>query len=349
MKTILKVIPILVLIFILKPAQARSHDDFTKVINKEYTVNPDAQVILDNKFGQIHCNNWDKNLVTIEVRITVSASSQASADKLFDLVDITSDGSPAKVETRTVINKGGFGGNSKINIDYMVNMPGTVNLNITNKFGNIYVNELSGKANLDISYGDMEVNKLLNTDNVIAIKFGKGTFQNITGAVVTMKYSDMKVEYAGSLFIDSKFSNLKASKIISLSLGFEGGNMEIENSTAITGKSKFSDLNVNHLDKKLELDIQYGSCDVGHIGADFTLVNITNKYGDVKVNIPSESSYKLDADLKFCDLDFPENQANFTQKITTNTAKSFRATVGKASNPEATVTVRSEFGNVSLE
>ncbi|MGA3014249.1 MAG: DUF4097 family beta strand repeat-containing protein [Bacteroidales bacterium] len=349
MKTILKVIPILVLIFILKPAQARSHDDFTKVISKEYPVNPDAQVILDNKFGQIHCSNWDKNIVSIEVRISVNASSQASADKLFDLVNITSDGSPSRVETRTVFDKGGFGGNSKINIDYMVNMPTTVNLNITNKFGNIYVNELSGKANLDIAYGDMEVNKLLNTDNVIDIKFGKGTFQNITGAVVKMVYSEMKVEYAGSLFIDSKFSNLKGSRIISLSMGFEGGNMEIQNSTAITGKSKFSDLNINHLDKKLELDIQYGSCDVSHIGADFTLINIINKYGDVNVNIPSESSYKLDADLKFCDLDFPEDQANFTQKITTNTSKSFRAIVGKAPNPEATVTVRSEFGNVSIE
>ena len=85
MKTILKIIPVLVLIFILEPVYARAHDDYTKVINKEYTVNPDAQVILDNKFGQIHCNNWDKNLVTVEVRITVTASSQESANKLLDL------------------------------------------------------------------------------------------------------------------------------------------------------------------------------------------------------------------------------------------------------------------------
>ncbi len=349
MKTILRIIPILALIFFLAPGDARAHDDYTKVIKKEYTVNPDAQVILENKFGQIHCNNWDKNLVSIEIRITVTASSQESANRLLGLVDIISNGSPTQVEARTVFGKEGFSGNSKINVDYTVNMPVTVNLNLTNKFGDVFLNDLSGKGNLTIAYGNMEVNKLLNTDNVIDIKFGKCTLQYITGAMVSMKYSEMKVEYAGSLFIDSKFSDFKGNKILSLAIGFEGGKMDIENSSAITGKSKFSDLSISHLDKKLDLDIQYGTCDVSEIAADFSLINIRNKYGDVKVNIPSAASYSLDAELKFCDLDFPEDQANLTQKITTNTSKSYIAIVGKKSNPEAKVNVRSEFGNVSLE
>jgi hypothetical protein len=349
MKTILKIIPVLALIFIIQPGYARAHDDYTKVIKKEYTVNPDAQVILDNKFGQIHCNNWDKNLVSIEVRITVNASSQESANRLLDQVDINCTGTSSQVEVRTVFSKEGFSGNSKINIDYMVNIPATVNLNITNKFGDVFLNELSGKANLTIAYGNMEVNKLLNTDNLIDIKFGKCTLQYITGAVVSMKYSEMRVEYAGSLFIDSKFSDLKGDKIVSLDITFEGGKLVVENSSSITGKSRFSDLSISHLDKKIDLNIQYGNCEVNQIAADFTLISINNKYGDVKVDIPSETSYVLDAELKFCDLDFPEDRAEFTQKITTNTSKSFKATIGKKQNPESNVNVRSEFGNVSLE
>lgn len=349
MKTILKIIPILVLIFILAPGDARAHDDYTKVIKKEYTVNPDAQVILENKFGQIRCNNWDKNLVSIEIRITVTASSQESANRLLGLIDIISSGTPTQVEARTIFGKESFSGNSKVNVDYMVNIPATVNLNLTNKFGDVFLNDLSGKGNLTIAYGNMEVNKLLNADNLIDIKFGKGTLQYITGAVVTMKYSEMKVEYAGSLFIDSKFSDFKGNKILSLAIGFEGGKIDIENSSAITGKSKFSDLSISHLDKKFDLDIQYGDCEVSQISSDFTLVNIRNKYGDVKINIPASASYTLDAEMKFCDLNFPEDQANLTQKISTNTSKSFIATVGKKPNPEAKVIVRSEFGNVSLE
>jgi len=349
MKTIYRILPILILIFILAPGKVRAQDEYTKVIKKEYPVNPDAQVILENKFGQIHCNNWDKNLVSVEIRITVTAHSQQSANKLLDLVTIISNGTPSQVETRTVFSKEGFSGNSKVNVDYTVNIPATINLNLTNKFGDVFLNELSGKGNFDIAYGDIEVKKLLNSDNVIDIKFGKGDMQYITGAMVSLKYSEMKVEYAGSLFVDSKFSNLEGNKIVSLSIGFQGGKVDVENTSAITGKSKFSDLNIGHLDKKIDLDIQYGNCDVDRISADFTLVSVRNKYGSVTVNIPSGTSYNLDAELKFCDLDFPEDQANFTQRITTNTSKSFRATVGKKPNPEARVIVRSEFGNVSIE
>lgn len=349
MKTIYKFLPVLLLIFILFPGRVSAHDDYTKVIKKEYTVNPDAHVILENKFGQIHCNNWDKNLVSIEIRITVTASSLETANKLLDLVNIISNGTPSQVETRTVFGKEGFSGNSKVNVDYTVNMPATVNLNLTNKFGDVFLNDLSGKGNLNIAYGNMEVNKLLNSDNVIDIKFGKGTVQYITGAMVSLKYSEMKVEYAGSLFVDSKFSNLEGGKIISLSLGFEGGKVDVDNSSAVTGKSKFSDLSFSHIDKKIDLDIQYGNCDVDQLAADFTLVSVRNKYGDVSVNIPAGASYTLDADLKFCDLDFPEDQAIITQKIVTNTSKSFKATVGKNNNPVAKVVVRSEYGNISLE
>ena len=348
MKTIYKFLPILLLIFILFQGKASAYDESSKVIKKEYTVNPDARVLLDNKFGQIHINNWDKYMVSIEIRITVGASSPEKAQKLLDLVTIVSEGTPSNVQIRTMLSKD-FSDNKKLSVDYTVNMPSTIMLNLTNKFGDVFLNELLGKGNFNISYGNIEINKLMNSNNVININFGKGDIHYITGAMVSLKYSDLQVEYAGSLYVDSKFSNLEGIKIISLSLGFEGGKLDLDNSSVITGKSKFTDLSISHLDKKIDLDIQYGNCDVDQISADFTLVSIRNKYGHVSVNIPSGTSYSLDADLKFCDLDFPEDQAIFTQKIITNTSKSFRATVGKKTNPEAKVIVRSEFGNVSLE
>lgn len=349
MKTIYKLLPILFLIFIIPPKKVRAHDDYTKVIKKEYSVNPNAQLLLDNKFGEIHCNNWDKNVVSVEVRITVTASNQEKATKLFDLVNITWEGSPSNVQVKTNFDKEGFSGNSKVSVDYTVYMPSTLDLNLTNKFGDVFVNELTGKGNIYVSYGNAEINKLMNSNNVVDIKFGKGDIHYITGAMVSLKYSEFTVEYAGSLFVDSKFSNLDAGKIISLSFGFEGGKLDIENSSVVTGKSKFSDVSVGHLDTKIDLDIQYGNCDVNEMGSDFTLISVKNKYGSVSVNIPSGTSYILEADLKFCDLDFPEEEANLNQKIIENTSKSYKGTVGKDSSPSAKVVVRSEFGNVSLQ
>jgi hypothetical protein len=228
-------------------------------------------------------------------------------------------------------------------------MPTTINLDLSNKFGDIFINELGGKGKINLGYGNMEVNKFSNPDNLLDIKFSKANVKSINGAVVNLKYSEMELGYAGSIRLDSKYSNLDADKIISLSVDFEGGKLNMENSSVIESKSKFSDLNITRLEKSLTLDIQYGNCDVHEMAAGFTSINIRNKYGNVDIGLPANANYALDAELKFCELDFPEEKANITQKIITNTSKSYKANIGKEVTPTSKIFIRSEFGNVSLE
>ena len=111
----------------------------------------------------------------------------------------------------------------------------------------------------------MEVNKLTNSDNVLAIKFGKADIKFIQGAVLTLKFSDIRIEYAGSLMLDSKYSTIDASEVISISGSYEGGKLNMENSTAFDSKSKFSDLHITRIAKTLNFDIQYGNCDVNEM------------------------------------------------------------------------------------
>jgi hypothetical protein len=327
-----------------------AHDEFTRVIKKEFAVNADAQLIIDNSFGKVHCNNWDKDIVEIEVLITAYAPDEKYANKILEKVNVTISGSASLVEARTTITDGGYNkGRSGVSVDYTVNMPTSVNLDLTNKFGDIFINELGGKGKINLGYGNLEANKFSNSDNLIDIKFSKANIKSIKGAVVSLKYSDLELGYAGSLRLDSKYSNIDAEKIISLLVNFEGGKLNMENSSVIESKSKFSDLNVTRLEKSLSLDIQYGNCEIDEMLSDFTNISIRNKYGNVSVGIPENANYALDAEMKFCNLDFPEDKAIINQRIITNTSKSYKASIGKESEPMAKIYVRSEFGNVSLE
>lgn len=348
MKTSTRLVFSVIMMILLVP-QVWAHEEYTKIINKEYPVNPDAQLVLDNRFGTIHCNNWDKNIISVEVRITVTASSEESAKKLLDMVTISSSGSATLVEVKTTIAEGGFKGRTKVSIDYNVNMPATISLDLTNKFGDVFINEVGGKGKLNLAYGSMEVNKLSNSDNLLDLKFSKVNIKFIKGAVVLLKYSDLELDYAGSLRLDSKYSNLSANKIIAFNVNFEGGKLDMENSSTVDSKSKFSDIGISRIEKSLNLDIQYGSCNIKEIAEDFSSIIIENKYGDVTVGIPEKASYSLNAELRYCDLDFPENNVNYTEKIITNSSKSYKATIGKEKNPVSRVSVKSEYGNVSFE
>lgn len=349
MKTILKYSAAIIIPCFIGINTITARDDFSRVIKKEFAVNPDAKLIIENKFGKVHCDNWDKNSISIEVTTTVEASNESTAAKILDNISIVMNGSSSLVEARTVFEEGDIHGRNRIHIDYKITMPVSINLDLTNKFGDIYINELNGTGKIDLSYGNMEVNKLNNSDNLLTIKFSKANIESIQGAVLALKFSEIQIDYAGSLRLDSKYSTIDAAQVISITGIYEGGKLNMENSTAVDSKSKFSDLNITRIAKTLNLDLQYGNCDVNEMPADFTSISILNKYGNVSIGISKEASYSLDANLRFCSLDFPEEKANITQKIVTNTSKSYKGTIGKVANPAARVTVQSEYGNVSLE
>jgi hypothetical protein len=164
-----------------------------------------------------------------------------------------------------------------------------------------------------------------------------------------LKYSEMNLDYAGSLRMDSKFSDFDAEKIIALNMNFEGGKLNMENSSAVDSKSKFSDIDIQRIEQSLNLDIQYGNCDVHEMPANFTSVNILNKYGDVSIGLSEQAKYTLEADLKFCELDFPSDKAKFSFRSTTPTANTYKGTIGGTDAPVSKVVVHSEYGNVSLK
>jgi hypothetical protein len=351
MKALLKIaLFTLALILLLGIKGAKASEEFTRIIRKEFNINPDAALVINNKFGKVHCNNWDKNSVSFEVTIMVTAANQKEADKLFQRIAVQFQDTPARVEARTIIEEGRSPGTGKFNVDMIVNMPATVNLDLTNKFGDVFINEVNGKARVDVSYGNLEANKLGNSDNFLEIKFSKARVNWMKGAVVNLKYSEMSITYAGSLRLDSKFSNLDADKIIALNVSFEGGTLNMENSSAVDSKSKFSDLDIGRIEQSLNLDIQYGSCKVREMPEGFTSVSIKNKYANVDVRLGKSARYNLDAHLKFCSLDFPDEKAKFSYRSKTNTENTFRGTIGGQDPiPTSNVTVKSEFGNVSLQ
>lgn len=350
MKTMLKIVFFtLIFLFLLGIKGVKAYDEFTKVIKKEYTVNPDAQLTINNRFGKVHCANWDKNSIAIEVTITVTAKNQEDAAKRFNRIAVDFTDSPSAVSAITSIQEGKGPSKGNFSIDYQISMPVSINLDLTNKFGDIYLNEIQGKSKINLGYGNLDAKKLGNSDNLLDIKFGKAKINWMKGAVVTLKYSELKLDYAGSLRLDSKFSDLDAEKIIALNVNFEGGKLNMENSSAVQSKSKFSDIDIGRIEQSLSLDIQYGNCNVDEMPSDFTSISIRNKYADVSIGMSDQARYALEADLKFCELDYPSDKAKFSYRSSTPTSSTFRGTIGGAEAPMSKVIVHSEYGNVSLE
>jgi len=87
MKT-LKLTLLVVSIFAFTLQSANAKEEYKKNIKESFDISKDAKLVLKNKFGKIHCENWDKNSISIEVEITVDASNQEKANKYFEKINV---------------------------------------------------------------------------------------------------------------------------------------------------------------------------------------------------------------------------------------------------------------------
>ena len=63
----------------------------SKSIKKEYTVDSDALLRIDNRYGNVDVTSWDKNQVVIEVKITVSGNNEEKVVQRLKMIDVRFD------------------------------------------------------------------------------------------------------------------------------------------------------------------------------------------------------------------------------------------------------------------
>ena len=135
----MKTIKILFLLFLAAATLTAMADkeEYTREYSKEVTVDPDALLVIKNKYGEVHCQNWNKNMIKIHVVVTVETSNEEKANRMFDKINIELSGDRTKVEGITTLS-GSFN-NVEFSIDYNIMMPASTGVDIDHKFGELYI------------------------------------------------------------------------------------------------------------------------------------------------------------------------------------------------------------------
>ncbi len=198
-----------------------------KEINKSFNVKERGNLSITNKFGDVHINSWDKNVIEVKVTITASKRSESKAEEALNRVHIEFDESSSGVEMETNIS-GGINnrGGEKLTIDYVINMPETNNLNAKNSYGSLYVDDISGDVFLKIAYGDMKVRKLKG-ESEIKISYSNGEVDQMGNGELYAAYSNLSIEDMGDVDITSQYSNLEIQNSKDISVSNKYGNMMI--------------------------------------------------------------------------------------------------------------------------
>jgi len=202
-----------------------------KSFSKSYDLGND-KVNIQNSFGKVEVKTWSKNEVKVDVAIEVSSNVEATAQKIIDGINITSGNSSSEVWFKTD-NKGNNskGDKTTMNIDYVVYMPASNPLKLSNEFGPTIIPDFKGEVDLSSKFGSLKAGTLSNIKNV-NVEFGKGNFESVGSGNISVKYSK------------AEFSRLTGN--VKLNFEFCGSSrVNFDNSaTSVDIKASYSTINV---------------------------------------------------------------------------------------------------------
>jgi hypothetical protein len=340
----------LIALLVLIPALASLAQSGTKTksMKKEFVVGQDVKLNVETSFGKVHCNVWDKNLMTIDVLVTVDARSDKEAQNLLDQITPVITGNSSLVEITTKIGNTGSSGKSKsFSIDYTVNMPRSTNLSVENRFGDLYIDESTGPVKVNIEYGNLTINRLTNPASNITLKFSNGTIRNSGDFRMNLQYSTFKNSSASDINSQTKFSTIDLGDISSIIVDSEYDTYSIGKVRIINGSGKFSTIKIDELEQKLDLATEYGGLDVKSVNPSFSVINLVASFNGIELGIPSSASYKLNADMSFGDCKYPKVSAvTVTEK--SHTSKLLTGTVGTSKSPSSKVNIKGKNCDVKL-
>jgi len=331
--------------------------EVTKEFHKEYTAGTKS-LNISNRYGDVVIENWDKDQIVIDVKVTVEMSDKEKAQSFLDKIDIQFAESSDQISAKTVIddkfNFTGWGDHRRFSIDYHVKMPVGTELALSNKYGNTEIDELNGLVNLDIKYGNITAGKLTRGNvkplNKLNIAYGKGTIDEVGWLDLTERYvGSMEIAKSQAILLDSKYSKIILGETSSIVGESKYDNIRIETIKNLVLDNGYTEVNIGELTNKLDYSGSYGSFSIDRVPAGFESLQVETHYMGVKLGIEESASYKLDAKVSYGGLKYNEDNFRNTRRIVENNSHEVSGTVGKEENPTSKVNVISSYGSVRLD
>lgn len=225
-----------------------------KNIQKSFSVNANATLKVNNSYGNVDIITWDKNTVDFDITIKVTGSNDDKVmDKLQDInVEFSNSSNLVSAITRFGKRKSSswwnWGNNNKLKIEvnYVVKIPKTNQVEISNDYGSINLDRLEGRADLSCDYGKITTKELMADNNNISFDYSKGCyFEYIKSGKISADYSSYTIAKANSLEISADYTKSSIEAAEDITYNCDYGSLVVDNLNNLSGNGDYLSLR-NH-------------------------------------------------------------------------------------------------------
>lgn len=328
----------------------------SSTVKKEFKVDANNLLNIYNRYGNVDIVTWDKNIINIEVIITVNGNSESNVEKKLNDIYIEFNQTPSEVTAKTIIEKStrnwswwGSSNNVNYKINYTVKMPFTNNLDLSNDYGSISLDKLSGEAKISCDYGSFDIGELQNSTNKINADYvSSSTISFVNGAVINADYSKLNIEKSNKIDIKADYTTSQFGSVKNLKYSCDYGNLQIDNAETVDGSGDYISIKVGTLSKSLNIKADYGSLKVENILKDFTTIHVQTDYtSGMRFGFAADSQFDFIVNLDYAGFKYEGTNFNFNKKIVKSSSKYYEGYHGKAQGG-GQVNINVSYGSVSF-
>ncbi len=297
-----KILLLLLGVLWLSPTLTAQSTEKTKRMERAFKLQRTTEVNINNKYGNVHLLNWEKDSVKFEVEITVRSSKPARVDKMFNEIDIqfsqssyyvnatsTFGGSGSLWSEITDITKAVLSVGSETVINYTVHLPVWAKMNVENRFGNIYTTDHEGETEFKVANGSLQA-KNLKAKTRIVVAFGNADLQSIANGTVELNYADLEIQKASILRLTTRTSSVHIEQMDELHLDSRRDKITLPLLKKISGDASFSRIELGMLTTEMRLNTNYGNITVAGISNEIQGFQLTAGYTNIALFLNKDQS-----------------------------------------------------------
>ena len=292
------------------------NDERSKTISKSYPVDKDDKLRINNRYGKVIINTWQKNEIKVDVEMKVRANTENRAQESLDKIHIneSKQGSVISFETAFDASIGTNRSGEKREVNYTVFMPASNALEIKNSYGNTSIlSDFNGAVVIQQSYGNFTAENLVNSLNNIKASYGEVSIGNL-------KSGSMDISY---------------------------GNLKLESSGKLNANISYSPVRIDRVSGDLDLDLRHaGGLKIGKIDPLVKNINIDVSYSSVSLAFDPNANFNFAVAVSYGSFDYDKSRINNLSSLINKQNKMYSGRYGKET--ENRVNIQAHYGSVKF-
>ena len=298
--------------------------ELKKEFSQTYDLSNDGALYLENKYGDVHISGWEKDVIQIEVNIETKGKNKSKVKELLDRVNpsiiatnrqIIIKSEIARKETGLIgkyINKIDPFKKANAIINYRIYLPKYAEVEIYNKYGDIFISNWKGKLKAEVDYGNINSKEVISNSK-ITIRHGDVHAETITSSTIKMKEALLSITFGKDLKINSNGSEINIGTMEGLDITSNKDKIEINTLNGAFGSIEYSAVLFRNVENRINLHLSSAELKVMKLNK-IPTINISQTESEMYFNI-SDTNFSFNAKLEQGVLRIPKTMKNIESNI----------------------------------